>query len=144
MFQLSAALFFATLRGVVQVHCECILMNYEALTIGIKNTLTFDMIDHNILLHILHHYGIRNEALNLLKNYFTGKKQYCHFKNNDSSLLNIHKGVPQGSILGPLLFILYRNDFICSSDRFDFLMYADDTTLFCTYDEFENIDMIKP
>ena len=75
-----------------------------------------------------------------LKNYFTGRKQYCHFKNNDSSLLNIHKGVPQGSILGSLLFILYINDFIYSSDRFEFLMYGDDTTLFSTYDKFENID----
>ena len=114
--------------------------NKVPFNIYIDLSKAFDMIDHNILLFKLHHYGIRNGALNLLKNYFTGRKQYCHFKNNDSSLLNIHKGVPQGSILGPLLFILYINDFIYSSDRFEFLMYADDTTLFSTYDKFENID----
>ena len=114
--------------------------NKVPFNIYIDLSKAFDMIDHKILLFKLHHYGIRNRALNLLKNYFTGRKQYCHFKNKDSSPLNIHKGVPQGSILGPLLFILYINDFIYSSDRFQFLMYADDTTLFSTYDKFENID----
>ena len=114
--------------------------NKVSFNIYIDLSKAFDMIDHNIILFKLHYYGIRNGALNLLKNYFTGRKQYCHFKNNDSSLLNIHKGVPQGSKLGPLLFILYINDFIYSSDRFEFLMYADDTTLFSTYDKFEDID----
>ena len=79
-------------------------------------------------------------STNLSKSYFTKRKKYCHFKITDSSMLNIHKGVPQGFILGPLLFILYINDFIYSTDKFDFVMYADDTTLFSTYDKFESID----
>ena len=55
-------------------------------------------------------------------------------------MLNIQKGAPQGSIPGPLLFILYVNAFTYSTDKFDFVMYADDTTLFSTYDKFESID----
>ena len=51
-------------------------------------------------------------------------------------MLLIHKGVPQGSILGPLLCILYVNDFYLSSNKFTFLMYADDTTILSTYDTF--------
>ena len=57
-------------------------------------------------------------------------------------MFNIHKRIPQGSTLGALLFILYHNninDFIYSADKVDFLMYADDTTLFSTYDKFESI-----
>ena len=68
------------------------------------------------------------------------RKQYCHFRSTVSCMLNIHKGVPQGSILGPLFFILYINNFIYSTDKFDFLMYAYDTTLYSTYDKFKSID----
>ena len=81
------------------------------------------------------------EHLIYFKKYFTGKKpSIVTLKNNDSSPLNIQKGVQQGSILGQLLFILYINNCIYYSDRFEFLMYADDTTLFSTHNKFENID----
>ena len=96
----------------------------------------FVTLNHSILLSKLHYYGIRNTALTLLKSYFTNRKQYCDYKGTSSNMLLIHKGVPQGSILGPLLFILYVNDFYVSSNKFTFLMYADDTTLLSTYDTF--------
>ena len=96
----------------------------------------FDTLNHSILLSKLHYYGIRNTALTLLKSYFTNRKQYCDYKGTSSNMLLIHKGIPQGSILGPLLFILYVNDFYLSSNKFTFLMYADDTTLLSTYDTF--------
>ena len=114
--------------------------NKVPFNIYIDLSKAFDMIDHNSLLFKLYHYGIRDGALNLLKSYFTERKQYCHFKSTDPSMLSIHKGVPQGSILEPLIFILYISDFIYSTDEFDFVMYADDTTLFSTYDKFESID----
>ena len=114
--------------------------NKVPFNIYIDLSKAFDMIDYNNLLFKLNHYGIRNGALNLLKNYFTGRKPYCHLRSTDSAMLNIHKRVPQGSILGLLLFILYVNDFIYSTNQFDFLMYADETTLFSTYDKFESID----
>ena len=96
----------------------------------------FDTLNHSILLSKLHYYGIRNTALTLLKSYFTNRKQYCDYKGTSSIMLLIHKGVPQGSLLGPLLFILYVNDFYLSSNKCTFLMYADDTTLLSTYDTF--------
>ena len=114
--------------------------NKVPFNIYIDLSKAFNMIDHNSLLFKLYHYGIRDGALNLLKSYFTERKQYCHFKSTDPSMLSIHKGVPQGSILEPLIFILYISDFIYSTDEFDFVMYADDTTLFSTYDKFESID----
>ena len=100
----------------------------------------FDMIDHHTLFTKLSYYGIHNLALNLLKNYLTNRKQYCDFKGTHSKLLQIRKGVPQASILGPLLFAVYINDFINASNKFQFVMYADDTTLFSTYDTFKNSD----
>ena len=100
----------------------------------------FDMIDHQTLFTKLSYYGIQNLALNLLKNYLTNRKQYCGFKGTHSTLLPIRKGVPQGSILGPLLFSIYITDFINASNKFQFIMYADDTTLFSTYDTFQNHD----
>ena len=113
--------------------------NKVPFNIYIDLSKTFDMIDHNMLLFKLHvnHFGIRNRALNLLKSYFTERKQYCYFRSTDSAMLNIHKAVPQGSILEPLLFILY--DFIYATDKFEFLLYTDDTTLF-TYDKIDSID----
>ena len=112
--------------------------NKIAFNIYIDLSKAFDTINHSILLSKLHYYGIRNTALALIQSYFPNRKQYCDFIGTDSSMLPIHKGVPQGSILGPLLFILYINDFHNSSDKFNFLMYADDTTLLSTYDTFHD------
>ena len=106
----------------------------------------FDTIDHDILLTKLEHYGVDGIPLQLLHNYLTNRKQYV--KLND--ILPINTGVPQpsqGSILGPLLFIIYINDFVRASDFVDFICYADDTTgstLFSTLNKFVNAQNINP
>ena len=98
----------------------------------------FDTIDHTILLAKLRYYGIHDTALLLLKSYLNNRKQYVEFEDTKSEILPITVGVPQGSILGPLLFIIYINDFSQASSVFKFIMYADDTTLFSNLKSFGN------
>ena len=88
----------------------------------------FDTLDHSILIDKLKHYGIRHKSISLLKSYLSHRKQYVTWNDTDSQYNSINTGVPQGSILGPLLFIIYINDFSKASELFDFIMYADETT----------------
>ena len=92
----------------------------------------FDSVDHDILLNKLHHYGIRGIAHSWFKSYLSNRKQYVTIGDSSSDLLTVTHGVPQGSILGPLLFLIYINDFPQCSRFFKFILYADDSTLSCT------------
>ena len=89
----------------------------------------FDTIDHDILLYKLNNYGIRGIVLSWLKSYLSNRQQFVSIDNVESSLLNIKCGVPQGSILGPLLFLIYINDIINSSTVLAFVLFADDTNI---------------
>ena len=89
----------------------------------------FDTIDHKIILAKLNHYGINGSASQVIKSYPSNRKQYVDFDGTTSGNLSIETGVPQGSILGPLLFNIYINDLSCSTDFLKIISYADDSTL---------------
>ena len=88
----------------------------------------FDTIDHVILLSKLHDYGFRGPIVSVLHSFLSNRKQFVQIGNQMSSLKCIQCGVPQGSVLGPLLFILYVND-IPSFVNSDVKLSADDTTI---------------
>ena len=88
-----------------------------------------DTLNHTILLDKLFYYGIRSTWLKLLGSYLSNRVQFVKLNDVNSDILPIVTGVPQGSILGPLLFLIYINDFPSSSKCFKFIMHADDTTL---------------
>ena len=90
----------------------------------------FDTVNHKILLEKLHHYGIRGIANEWFTSYLNSRQQMVSVNNVSSNKCNVPSGVPQGSVLGPLLFLLYINDFHHSSELFDFHLFADDANLF--------------
>ena len=114
------------------------------LSIFLDLSKAFDTLDHKILLSKLKPYGKNGISYNLLSTYLTNRKQYVQFESSCSEMLDTQYGVPQGSILGPLLFVIYINDFQNASKVFQFIMYADDTTLTCCVDTIQsnNIDKV--
>ena len=92
----------------------------------------FDTVDHEILISKIDNYGIKGTNLKWFKDYLTNRKQCINYDNKMTTTQTIKCGVPQGSILGPLLFILYVNDLHRTSNLLDFILFADDTNIFYT------------
>ena len=101
----------------------------------------FDTVDHEILLKKLEIYGIKGPALSLLRSYLANRTQKCQINGSTSSERIIKCGVPQGSILGPLLFLVYINDLPNCLNRTNPRLFADDTNLTATGESISVVEM---
>ena len=107
-------------------------LDNDDLIIGVFLDLSkaFDTVNHNILIKKLNYYGISDTPLRWVTSYLTNRKQYVSYANVDSSQSMCVCGVPQGSILGPLFFLLYINDMINVSNTLFLILFADDSNAF--------------
>ena len=123
---------------------ECGTVDTYAIAIFMDQSKAFDTIDHEILITKMEHYGIKNLESQWFKSYLSDRKQYVEFNNTQSATEIITTGVPQGSILGHLLFLIYINDLAMASDKFTPIMYADDTTLLSKLDDYNGNQITNP
>ena len=122
--------------AIIQLYDEIVQsLSKKEHSIGIFMDLSkaFETIDHQILLKKLNNYGIRGTALAWFNDYLNNRQQYVSLQSEESSKLTIKCGVPLGSILGPLLLLVYVNDIIQSSPLLTFILFADDTNVFYSH-----------
>ena len=99
----------------------------------------FDTVNHKILMSKLLHNGVRSVLQHWFESYLSNRKQFVSIKNYNSSMSNITLGVTLGSVLGPVLFLLYINDMYRSSNQIRFVHFADDTTVFAYDSDINNV-----
>ena len=103
---------------------------------------TFDTVDHQILLAKLNHYGIRGVSNDWFKSYLSNRNQYVYINGFDSGPTAISCGLPQGSVLGPLLFLLYINDLNQAMKSCKVHHFADDTNLLCLSNSIKKLNKL--
>ena len=124
---LHSSVLYSTDFAIIQL-CDKIThaLSKKEHCVGVFKDLSkaFDTIDHPILTYKLNNYGVRGTALSWFEDYLTNRKQYVSFQSMDSQKSEIKCGVPQGSILGHLLFILYINDIVRSSQKLNYVLFC--------------------
>ena len=98
----------------------------------------YDSIDHHILFSKLEHYGIKNDQLHWFKSYLKDRKMVVSFDNSLSEEKTVNIGIPQGSALGPTLFLVFINDLSQAFSKASINMYADDSLIYVTMDNFQD------
>ena len=111
--------------------------NETAIGIFLDLSKALDTINHDILLYKLEYYGFRGVP-DWFKSYLSNRKQFVRYQVHDSDHKIINCGVPQGSILGPFLFILYINDIVNTTSLLELILFADDTTLLFSHPEIDS------
>ena len=102
----------------------------------------FDTVNHNILCEKLNYYGLRGNVNKLFQSYLSNRKQYVSINGFDSEIKDLNCGVPQGSSLGPLLFLIYINDFKLCLEKCDSGHFADDTFIMYSNKKLKSIETI--
>ena len=102
----------------------------------------FDTVNHKILLMKLEHYGIRESALLWFAAYLNKRKQFVTINGENSELRELSCGVPEGSVLGPLLFLIYISDLPNISNKLDIFLFADDTNIYYENESFKELEKI--
>jgi len=132
-FQFGFRKNYSTTLALLDVLDSCysnIDVNNKILGIFLDLQKAFDTVDHKILLYKLHYYGIRGVMFTWLENYLNDRKQFTIVNSVSSNIGNITCGVPQGSVLGPLLFLIYMNDIKNAVPNNEVKLFADDTNIF--------------
>ena len=122
----------STIHAMINLFDTCIESLENRLTVGgifLDISKAFDCVDHDILLQKLNRYGIRGKMWNWFQSYLSERELFVSVDGKSSNNYFLKYGVPQGSVLGPILFLIYINDITNSSSKFDFSMFADDTSL---------------
>ena len=112
-------------------HCAGVFIDHKK---------AFDTVNHKLLVDKLSFYGVRGVANAWLENFPMNRKQYVVVDNQAPSMQFIKCGVPQGSVLGPVLFLLFINDICNVSNLLKFVLFADDTNIFCSN---ENVEVLQ-